>query len=105
MTTVDNAQLPTFGSVEEMAIWAAMILNELYPTVKVTEDIERAPELVAQVQGYDLAIPQDNDWTYNIDSRCVIRLSIPLDSTWKRAKLWQAAADIGASATPTEYYS
>lgn len=105
MTTVDNTQLPTFNSVEEMAAWAAHVLQELYPTEKITEDIERKPELVAQIFAQDLQVPQDDTWTYAIEPRMIIRLSLPLATDWKKGKLWQKVSTLGTSATPTDYYT
>jgi len=106
MTTFDKAQIPTsVNTVEKLAVWCACILQELYPTVKVTENIEEAPQLVAQVGAFDLAVPTDDQWTYTIRNRAVIRLSIPIGVSWKRSKLYFSATDLGALATPTDYYS
>ena len=105
MTTFDQNSLPTFNSLEALTVWAAMILSQLYPTDKTTEEVGQAPQLVAQINALDFPIPTDNDWTYTINRRAVIRLSLPLSDTWKLGKLWQGVDNLGTSATPTEYYS
>lgn len=105
MTTYVPGSLPTFASVEEMLVWAACILQELYPTTKITEDIEQPPQLVAQIFANDLAIPLDENWTYEIHPRVVLRMSIPISADWKRKLLWKAVTPIGPTATPTVYYS
>jgi hypothetical protein len=105
MTTFVKNSIPaSIDSVEKLVIWGCCVLQELYPTVKVTENIEEAPHLVAQVGGYDLPIPTDDNWTYQVNNRVVGRVSIPLTTTWKRTRLYLAAQDLGASATPAAYY-
>jgi hypothetical protein len=105
MTTFDKNQIPAnINSVEKLVVWAACVLQELYPTMKITENIEEAPQLVAQVGAFDLPVPIDDQWTYQVRNRAVLRLSIPLSATWKRNKLYFAATDLGVSATPADYY-
>lgn len=106
MTTFDKSQIPaSVNSVEKLIVWCGCILQELYPTTKITENIEEAPQLVAQVGAFDLPVPIDDQWTYQVRNRAVLRMSIPLGATWKRNKLYFAATDLGVLATPTDYYS
>lgn len=105
MTTFVKASIPaSIDSVEKLVIWGCCILQELYPIAKVTENIEEAPQLVAQVSGYDLPIPVDDNWTYVVANRAIARVSIPLTPTWKRTRLYLSAQDLGTTATPAAYY-
>ena len=105
MTTFVKNSIPaSIDSVEKLVIWGCCVLQELYPTTKITENIEEAPQLVAQVAGFDLPIPLDDNWTYSVANRAIARVSVPLSPTWKRTRLYLAATDLGVLATPAAYY-
>jgi hypothetical protein len=104
MTTLDLTSIPSeIDTVEKLVIWGCCVLQELYSTMKVTEDVSRAPELVVQMSGHDLAVPIDNDWTYVLKNRAIGRISIPLANTWKRQALYLSAEPLGNEVIPVEY--
>ena len=98
MTAFSPADIPSsVNTVEELAIWALTILNELYPAVTVTEVAGRANRSAECAPFYlDAASPQG--W-YMI-GRCVL----PMPANWRQgSKPWASVNEIGTTAIPGGY--
>ena len=101
MTTFQSTDLPaSVNTVEKLAVWAATVLNHLYPettAIEATGDGER----VAQASPFEVTAVEPTQW------RHIARTSIPLNRNWQRgaSKLWANAEDLGSSSIPTEFKS
>lgn len=98
MTAFSPADIPSsVNTVEELIVWGATILNELYPDVTVAESIGRTNRMVDCGPFYvDAATPPG--W-YTIG-----RFTLRMSSTWRQSgKPWSQVQELGQLPIPANY--
>lgn len=98
MTAFSPADIPaSVNTLEELVVWSATILNELYPDSSVSESIGRSNRAVDCAPFYvDAANPPG--W-YTIG-----RFTLLMTATWRQSgKPWSQVQEIGQLAIPANY--
>lgn len=101
MTAFSSADLPsTINTVEKLAVWAALVLNHVNPTLTVVE-MTGSAERAATSGPFYIVAGSEPGW------RQISRQSIKLNANWQRGvgKLWTHAEDLSNAAIPTEFKS
>ena len=101
MTTFQTTDIPaSVNTLEKLQVWAATVLNHLYPQVTAIESTGNA-DRVAQSAPFEVTAVDPSQW------RNISRTSIPLNRNWQRgnSKIWANAEDLGSASIPTEFKS
>lgn len=101
MTAFTPADLPpTINSVEKLAVWAAEVLQNLYPNLTTVEFLNESgtPQNSRVVESckFFLTAPNPPEWRHL--SRFSFRLS---PNHQVEGKIWEHIQDLGTSAIPT----
>lgn len=100
MTAFVTSDLPaTIDSLEKLAVWVGVCLNNLNPDLTAIE-APNISELVATAHPYAVTASGVFEW------RMITRQSIKLNSNWQRAgKIWIHAQPISTTALPPDFRS
>ena len=101
-----DTDLPAnIDTVEKLAVWSLCLLQEIFPTQNVYEEVGANPQLIAQAGIFDINIPNDT-WQFTKTYRFIGRVSIPATIAHKKGtKYWQSVSPIGVGTIPLEYKS
>lgn len=100
MTAFIPSDIPaSVNTVEEVIVWGATLMNELYPNSTVTESPGRSNRSIECAPFYlDSATPAG--W-YTIG-----RFVLPMPANWRQSgKPWATITEIGTIAIPAGYKS
>ena len=100
MTAFTTADIPpTIDSLEKLAVWVGLALNNINPDLTAIE-APNISELVATAHPYAVTASGTFEW------RMITRQSIKLNSAWQRSgKIWTHALPISTVALPTDFRS
>lgn len=100
MTAFVTTDLPaTVDTIEKLAVWAGVVLNNLNPDL-VAVEAPGISELVATAHPYAVTASGVFEW------RLITRQSIKLNPNWQRAgKIWIHAEPISTLALPQDFRS
>ncbi|MFM2430715.1 MAG: hypothetical protein RLZZ511_1928 [Cyanobacteriota bacterium] len=98
MTTFTKAELPSdINTVEQVALWCALVLNAVNGQKAVIEAVNTIPEPIAQYNIFQS--PNDG-------LRTLTRLDLPLDpasASDRSKKLWRFANEMTIGAIPAPF--
>jgi hypothetical protein len=96
-TDMPDALLASFTNFEQMVVWGALALSDLYKNLPAREVVGGTSD----PPSIEVTTFTDRDYA----DRMVIRISIPLRSDYKTfgGKLWMAVMSLGAGSIPAGY--
>lgn len=101
MSAFNPNQLPAnITTIEQLHVWTATVLHDLYPNITAIEDVGVATRVI---QNSPFFVEATNPVTW----RLITRTSMPLNTNWRRSKtgIWLHATELGTLPIPTEYQS
>jgi hypothetical protein len=87
----------SINSVEKLAVWCDMVLQNLHPEMTVIE-VSGSQDRAVLSAPYFISASNPPGW------RVISRTSIAINSNWQRGgKLWTFALDLSGAAIPAEF--